>query len=228
MAETTHKSLLASLLAVQRDTPAVQKTKINPAFRSKYVSLDSLMETVMPVLNTHGLVWVTLPGRDPQGEPALSYRLIHAETGEAIEGTMPLMLAKGDPQGQGSAITYARRYSLMAVLGLVADEDDDGNKASRRTPAPAAKSNGHTATAAPVEQTTRPASAKQRSLIFARADERKLSNELLANAVLRATDNEPREWDSPEAAGDWLKRSLDRLPASRVDAVLEQIAGVPA
>jgi hypothetical protein len=49
---------------------------------------------------------------------------------------MPLLLAKSDPQGQGSAITYARRYALMAVLGLVADEDDDGNKASAAKPKP--------------------------------------------------------------------------------------------
>ncbi len=130
----TDSGLMPALLSAQADMPAIQKTKINPAFRSKYVSLDSLMSEVMPVLNRHGLIWVTLPGRDEHGDPALTYRLIHAQTGEAITGTMPLMLSKTDPQGQGSAITYARRYSLMAVLGLVADEDDDGNSASRRQP----------------------------------------------------------------------------------------------
>lgn len=146
-------TLLSSLLAVQKDAPALQKTKINPAFKSKYVSLDSLMEQIVPVLNSHGLVWTTLPTRDEQGQPALTYRLIHAESGEAIDGTMPLMLAKSDPQGQGSAITYARRYSLMAVLGLVADEDDDGNKASNRKSAAAQNgSSGPTATEADVAE----------------------------------------------------------------------------
>jgi hypothetical protein len=59
----------------------------------------------------------------------LAYRLVHAATGDALEGSMPLMLKSADPQGQGSALTYARRYSIMAVLGLVPDEDDDGNRA---------------------------------------------------------------------------------------------------
>lgn len=139
---TEHKTLLEAFLAVQAEAPAIQKSKINPAFKSKYVSLDTLMETVMPILNAHGLIWVTLPCRD-EGEPALNYRLVHVTTGEAVQGTMPLMLAKTDPQGQGSAITYSRRYSLMAVLGLVADEDDDGNSASKRQAAPARATNGH-------------------------------------------------------------------------------------
>jgi hypothetical protein len=81
---------------------------------------------------------MTLPGRDADGEPALTYRLAHAPTGDAIEGTMPLLLSKNDAQGQGSAITYARRYALCAVLNLVADDDDDGARAaagrSQQTP----------------------------------------------------------------------------------------------
>ena len=52
---------------------------------------------------------------------------------------MILHLPKSDPQGQGSAVTYARRYSYMSVLGLVADEDDDGNKASQPKSAPKVK-----------------------------------------------------------------------------------------
>jgi hypothetical protein len=223
-----HKNLAAALLAFKAEVPTLPKDKVNPHYKSRYTPLDTIGEIIDPLLTKHGLVWTTAPGHD-NGRPTLDYQLIHASSGEALSGTMLLLLDRENSQGLGSAQTYARRYTKVAVLDLVADEDDDGNAASRRiTSTPAAKSNGHTTTAAPVEQTTRPASAKQRSLIFARADERKLTNELLANAVLRATDNEPREWDSPEAAGDWLKRSLDRLPASRVDAVLEQIAGVPA
>jgi hypothetical protein len=60
------------------------------------------------------------------------YRLIHAATDQNITGTMPLLLGKADSQGFGSAITYARRYSLCAVLNLVADDDDDGHRASQR------------------------------------------------------------------------------------------------
>jgi hypothetical protein len=60
----------------------------------------------------------------------LTTSLIH-KSGQWIESEMPLHLPKQDPQGQGSAVTYARRYAYMAILGLVADDDDDGNAASR-------------------------------------------------------------------------------------------------
>lgn len=132
------KDIAAALLAAQRDMPELQKNAINPHFRSKYISLDSLMEQVLPVLNRHGLVLLQWPtaldrrttkdGEIQLGtEPALRTKLLHAESGEAFEDVMPLILGKNDPQGQGSAITYARRYALMSILGLVADQDDDAN-----------------------------------------------------------------------------------------------------
>lgn len=123
-------SLHTALLAVQSEAPTLQKSAINPHFKSKFVPLDKVHEVVMPLLNKHGLIWSTSPGVTEGGSPVLHYALIHAETGVQLTGTMALLPSKQDPQGQGSAITYARRYSLMAVLGLVADEDDDGNAAS--------------------------------------------------------------------------------------------------
>jgi hypothetical protein len=129
-------SLASALLAFQADPPVVVKDRSNDHFHAKYVSLGSLMDAALPKLNEHGLAWVTLPGSDVNGEPTLAYRLLHAQTGEVLEGTMPLLVSKRDPQGMGSALTYARRQSLMAVLGLVADDDDDdGNAASRLGPA---------------------------------------------------------------------------------------------
>ena len=126
-----HKNLGEALVAFQAEAPTLVKDSTNPHFRSKFVSLDPRVETVRPLLAKHGLAWSALPCIGPSGEPALRYQLLHAATGEAISDTMPLLLSKADPQGQGSAITYARRYSLSAVLNLVADEDDDGNQASK-------------------------------------------------------------------------------------------------
>jgi hypothetical protein len=140
--EAQVKALAAALLAVQKDAPSLQKNAINPHFRNRYISLDALMEQVLPVLNKHGIALVQAPSITDDSTPTLRTTLLHAESGEAIEDSMPLYLPKEDPQGQGSAITYARRYSLMAMLGLVADEDDDANGASARpaatTAAPAA------------------------------------------------------------------------------------------
>ena len=119
-----------ALLAAQAELPTLPKDKTNPHFHSKFTGLETIVETVGPILNRHGLVWVTLPARDEQGNPELRYRLRHATSGSEIAGAMPLLLSKGDSQGLGSAITYARRYALSSVLNLVADEDDDGNAAS--------------------------------------------------------------------------------------------------
>jgi N6-adenosine-specific RNA methylase IME4 len=139
-----------AILAVQGEAPTLKKDKTNPHFKSKYTPLDTIVETIGPILHKHGLVWMTLPGTDERGEPALSYRLAHAATGEVLEGTMSLLLSKNDAQGMGSAITYARRYALTAVLNLVSDDDDDGACATtsapsvsrsrrRRTPCPSSK-----------------------------------------------------------------------------------------
>lgn len=121
--------LMPALLAFQAEAPTLRKDAVNPHFKSRFTSLDTIVETVGPLLVKHGLVWTTLPGRDEHGDPALHYRLVHAESGEALTGAMPLMLTKQDPQGQGSALTYARRYAVTAVLNLVSDEDDDGTAA---------------------------------------------------------------------------------------------------
>lgn len=123
------KALLSALLAVQSEAPALKKTATNPHYKSRYVPLDEIVETVGPILRKHNLVWSTLPTHDEYG-PALKYQLAHAESGETLEGTMPLLLSKQDAQGQGSAITYARRYALCAVLNLVAEDDDDGARAA--------------------------------------------------------------------------------------------------
>ncbi len=121
-------SIHKALLKVQAGLPELQKTATNH-FKSRYVPLDTVVEKVLAVLNRNGITLVQLPATDQAG-PVLTTVLTHAESGETISTSMPLMMAKPDPQGQGSAITYARRYSLMAMLGLVADEDDDGHKAT--------------------------------------------------------------------------------------------------
>lgn len=142
----TKTGLLAALRAVQTEAPAMPKDKVNPQFKSKYTSLDMIVEKIEPLLDKHGLIWTTLPG-GTHDSPTLSYRLAHVKTGEALEGTMPLLLDKPTAQALGSALTYARRYSMCAVLNLVTDEDDDGRAAStygksspaKPTPKPAPK-----------------------------------------------------------------------------------------
>jgi ERF superfamily len=125
-----------ALLEVQSEAPAIQKKAINPFFKSKYVSLDSLLAEILPLLNKHGVVLSQLPTHLEGVGPGLRTILLHAESDTRLEDVMPLALEPGaNPQSQGSAITYARRYMLMAMLGLIADEDQDGNGARPRQPA---------------------------------------------------------------------------------------------
>ncbi len=138
MPETT---LAQALLAFQAEGVKLQKDKINPAFKSKYLSDAALFTHVLPVLNASGIVAMQMPCL-VEGVPSLTTRLIHAETGEHLEATMPLTIDKQGSQGFGAALTYARRYALMSMLGLVADEDTDGNvpvakKGAREAPQPA-------------------------------------------------------------------------------------------
>jgi hypothetical protein len=126
--------LAKSLLAFQKNAPSLHRDATNPHFKSKFLSLEGLMDAVLPVANNWGLVITQFPTgvETPHGTvPALRTRITHAESGEFLEDVMLLLPERDGPQAQGSALTYARRYSLMAALGLVADEDDDGNAATQ-------------------------------------------------------------------------------------------------
>ena len=131
-------TLLEAILAVQGEVGTLRKDAVNPHFKSKYTPLDTIVETVGPILNKHGLVWMTFPSTGENGA-VLKYVLSHAATNDEIADAVPLINPKNDMQGMGSAITYARRYALCAVLNLVADVDDDGNAAQAPKPADLAR-----------------------------------------------------------------------------------------
>ena len=125
---TDIKELAAALVAAQAEFSAVPKTAENPFFHSKYADLASVVKAAQPVLAKHGLA-VSQHPTVVDGEPSLTTYLLHS-SGQSLQSTMRLCAAKHDPQGQGAAITYARRFAYQAVLGLVADDDDDGNRAT--------------------------------------------------------------------------------------------------
>lgn len=133
MPAITTSGVVGKLHAIQTEGfEGLTKDAKNPHFRNTYISLGKLLDVVLPKLNAKGLVLFQTPsvlGFD-NSKPSLKTAFVDVETGETVEGEVPLMLEKDNPQGLGSAITYARRYALMSMLGLVADEDDDGEKAS--------------------------------------------------------------------------------------------------
>lgn len=118
-----------SLLQAQKSFPLIKKTDNNPFFKSKYAGLPSVLEVVLPILHSNGL-FITQSPISEGDKIGVTTTITHAESGESITSSFTMTLAKNDPQGAGSAITYARRYSLVAMLGLNVDEDDDANNAS--------------------------------------------------------------------------------------------------
>lgn len=125
--------LFAALVAAGAEFRNPPKDSVNPHFKSKYADLATVLDTVRPVLAAHRLAVIQLPVTLDGGAAALATTIVH-ESGEWIRGTVQLHASKTDPQGIGSALTYARRYGLQAALGIAADEDDDGHAASRPTP----------------------------------------------------------------------------------------------
>lgn len=117
----------------------VTKDAQNPAFKrdgkaTGYASLGAVIEASKPILSAHGLAVMQGGGAYTSGALAITTRIIH-ESGEWIETTMEIPLAKADPQGAGSGVSYGRRYALMAILNMTA-VDDDGNAATRPQPPP--------------------------------------------------------------------------------------------
>ena len=123
------KNIATALVKAQRGFAPALKTSTNPHFRSKYVDLAGCVEAVVDSLNAAGIALVQRTSEDATGVTVETV-FIH-ESGEMMEcGKLHVPAAKQDPQGYGSALTYARRYSLMAACGI-APEDDDGNAASK-------------------------------------------------------------------------------------------------
>lgn len=123
--------VIANLASAQAEFDSVKKSKVNPAFKSKYAELADIFDAVRPALTKHGLAVVQSPSF-ADGRITVTTRLFH-KSGQWLETSLSLRPAADDAQKIGSAITYARRYSLSSLLGIVADEDDDGNAASSKT-----------------------------------------------------------------------------------------------
>lgn len=123
------KSIAAALVKAQSAFGPALKSSQNPHFRSKYADLAACVEAVVDALNNNGIALIqrTLPS-----ENGVTVETVFVHTsGEMLSsGPLHVPAQKQDAQGYGSALTYARRYSLMAACGI-APEDDDGHAASK-------------------------------------------------------------------------------------------------
>ena len=118
-------AIFTALSKFHEEVGKIKKSSTNPHFKNKYADVNTVLDAIREPLKKAGLCFVQLP---QQG--GLKTILATTEGDEQIESFLEYELSKKDMQGLGSAITYARRYALVSMLGLEA-EDDDGNEASK-------------------------------------------------------------------------------------------------
>jgi len=172
MKSDTISELVKALTAFQGKMMAVKKDTLNPFYKKKYASLDTIWDAIRKPLSENGLSVTQTMGI--QGEVSTLETTLYHTSGEWISGSMLVKPVKDDPQSLGSAISYARRYSISALLGIVADEDNDAEIATGKEPAVKTPA---------VEDTT--STDAQRKKIFATAKQMGYPNELLQSIMIR-------------------------------------------
>ena len=124
------KNLLSALAKFYSECPPIVKDANNPFFKSKYASLDAIQEHIRPYIKSSGLV-ITQANKVSEGNTFVLTTVWHVDSGEYMESEFPVVVGKHTAQDYGSAVSYAKRYSLSGLLNLtIQDEDDDGAKAS--------------------------------------------------------------------------------------------------
>jgi len=122
-------NLFAAMAKAQSQLGVALKSASNPFFRSKYADLNEVWKACREALTSNGIAVLQFPLHSEDGRVHLETMLCHS-SGESISRTFSTPIKDQTPQGYGSAITYLRRFSLAATVGIVADEDDDGATAS--------------------------------------------------------------------------------------------------
>ena len=120
--------LAGSLAKAQGEMKGAKASNVNPFFKSNYADLHTVIESSLPYLNKYGLSIVQVHYRDEIGTFYITTTLLH-ESGQWIKSKLPMPVEKANAQGIGAATTYARRFSLCAMVGI-AQTDDDGNSIS--------------------------------------------------------------------------------------------------
>ncbi len=170
------KNIAKAMAQFQAEVKNPANTADNPFFKSKYAPLNDVLNLVRPILTKHGLSVLQSPSGD--GEHITVTTLITHESGEWIESDpLTLKAEKANAQGVGSAVTYARRYALSAMLGISSEDDDDGNYAS------SAKDKQNEQTDAQTSKTEEKATKEQLNKIYVEANRLGLSADIMKELI---------------------------------------------
>lgn len=209
--ETAADNVYAALAAAQNDIGRIFKNATNPHYRSAYLDLAGLIDAVQPSLSKYNLTLYHTT-RPPQNEfeqdDYIEAHLVHTPTGQEIVSTYPLRAKDTtDPQKLGAAMTYARRYTALAVLGLAA-EDDDGNYSAGVSNEPPIKAQtAHKAAGG--RSTGRLASEKQKDFV----------------ASLLAKEGVKSEQEQDEWLKNFVGRDMANLTSADAKSVIDDLKG---
>jgi hypothetical protein len=205
-------TLNAALVSALSELKNLAKDKVNPHFKSRFTSLDAILDATRPVLAKHALALSQEPCFE-DGMAGVVTRIIHA-SGESRESKLLLPLRDQSAQGVGSCLSYARRYAAAAVLGIASDEDDDGQIASTPSKAitkPVIAKPAFTPKAEPAKELPQNAV----NMLFSMMDTNKVSEEEVRSFCLSKGMK-----DVPEFVGD-LKESVAKRLVEIFSEVIE-------
>jgi hypothetical protein len=183
--------LATALSKAQGEMQAAIKDKINPFFKSSYADLGSVWDAARPVLSKYGLCIMQTTELAPDRSQVIMVTTLAHISGQWMKSYLPLNPSKNDSQGMGAAITYLRRYSLSAIVGVVCDEDDDGETAVGR---------GKTNESQPTKQNNQPAKQATQAPI-----EKVGKAEIIALTTLIQNLDE----ESNKSFFDWIRKTFN-------------------
>ncbi|PTM58349.1 ERF family protein [Desmospora activa] len=197
-----------ALVGFHSEVGRIAKDGTNPHLKNRYATIDAIMEEIRPALAKHGLFVMQLPTNLDDGSIRLVTRLYH-QSGQLMESD-PIIVKpqKNDAQGIGSAVTYARRYSLTSFLSLSTGDDDDGHAASAPT-TPTPQGNGQGAPRATQGNRQRLASELQIKKIMATVNQVGITDEALKKYMMR----------------EYGKRSKKELTTNEASALIKMLEG---
>lgn len=202
--------LAPDFVALQADLAPLEKSAVNPFFKSRYAPLPEVRAAMQPLLAKHHFGLAVVPAI-VEGRNGLRFLLIH-KSGQFIEGQWMLTPAKQDSQGEGGDVTYKRRFGEMALVGLVADEDDDGNSVSRTAPQLVGKRPAQTAPAKPAS----PADEKRAELKQIAAEKGWTLSSVAATYAKNATTGDGKPGELKTATAEEIGAFITSLKAGLV------------
>jgi len=203
--------LAAALSAAQGEMPSAAMNAVNPFLKNRYADLNAITSAIKPVLKKHGLAYVQMPTASDDGI-GLTTRLMHS-SGQWLEDTFVMPMPDGEKgksvmQVAGSAITYARRYALAAMLGMVADEDSDGNAPAK----PQQAANGKRPPAQPVARNNPPPPPPD---FFDEPSQAREADEVRADILAQTIDGSPANASDKQLK--YMRSSLGSLVGNDAD-----------